>query len=426
LPPAHILTLEAGRIKIERYWSLSYRTINKISETEYCRRIQDELAEATRIRLMSDVPLGAFLSGGIDSSAVVAMMSRFSAKPVKTFSIGFREHSFNELKYARKIAKIFGAEHREYTVTPNALDVLPKLIRHFDEPFADSSAIPTYYLSQMTRQEVAVALNGDGGDESFAGYERYAAAKISGRYSRLPYSLRRVVASSVRNLPESTRKKDFIKSLKRFTGASLLSAEKRYFSWMFLFSPQAKNHLYSGDFKVSLGKMDCGDYLGQAYSQSAEKEPLSSLLAVDVLTYLPEDLLVKVDIAAMANSLEARSPFLDHKLMEFAASIPANLKLKGISTKPLLKKALAGILPRDILARKKYGFGVPVGSWFRHQLKDYAYEILLSPRCLKRGYFRKESIKSLLDEHTSAKFDHGQRIWGLLNLELWHQIFREK
>lgn len=424
LPPAHRLIWERGEIKIDRYWGLSYRKKLTLGEDEYGERILELLIEATKIRLISDVPLGAFLSGGIDSSAVVAIMSRLSTQRVKTFSIGFQEESFNELKYARKIAKLFNTDHHEYIVKTDALEVLPKLIWNFNEPFADSSSIPTYYLSKMTRQEVIVALNGDGGDESFGGYERYAANKIANVYRFIPKIVRKnMITSFIRGLPETTRKKDFVKNLKRFTSADEFSKERRYAYWMSLFHNDLKANLYSEEFKNRLKDFDSWDYICSTYRQSDAINFVDSTLFVDTMTYLPGDLLVKMDITSMANSLEARSPFLDHKLMEFAASIPSSLKLRGITTKYILKKTFSKILPKEILQRRKQGFGVPVGNWFRNELKDYAYEILLSRDCIKRGYFKEEAVKMMLDEHVLGKVDHGPRIWSLINLELWHNMF---
>lgn len=426
LPPAHRLTWERGEIKIDRYWELSYGKKVIMGEGECGERVLELLIEATNIRLISDVPLGAFLSGGVDSSAVVALMSRFSNRPVKTFSIGFQEESFNELKYARIVAKLFNTEHQEYIIKPDALEILPKLVWHFNEPFADSSAIPTYYLSKMTRKEVTVALNGDGGDESFAGYERYAADKIANMYRFIPKIIHQnIVTPFIQKLPESTRKKDFVRNLKKFTKAGGFSQERRYASWMSIFDNNLKDKLYSKDFRNRLKDTDSWDYICSIYRQSDAANFIDRILFVDIMTYLPGDLLVKMDITSMANSLESRSPFLDHKLMEFAASIPPSLKLKGITTKYILKKAFSKILPKEILYRKKQGFGVPVGSWFRNELKDYAYEVLLSKNYVKWGYFKEEAVKRILDEHVSGKFDHGHRIWSLIVLEQWHKIFMD-
>lgn len=423
LPPAHTLVLENGQIRIDSYWSLSYQNPLRMKEQDYCQNIRDLLNESCKIRMISDVPLGVFLSGGIDSSAVTSIISRISTRPVKTFSLGFEEESFNELKYARKIAKEFNTEHHEYIVKPDVLDILPKLVWHFSEPFADASAIPTYYISKMSRQAVTVALNGDGGDESFAGYERYAAAKIANLYGLLPLFLRKGFYAIFENFGESTRKKDFLKNLKRFLYGATLSAQKRYAYWMTTFDDRLKSKLYTDDFKNRLNNNSSWGIIEDNFKRAKTEDFLSSLFAVDVGTYLPNDLLVKADIATMANSLEGRSPFLDHKLMEFAARIPSGLKLKGLTNKYILKKALAGLIPSEILRRKKYGFGIPIGSWFRRELKDSIHQVLLSPNFLKRNYFNESTLRALVDEHVSGRADHGYRIWALMNLELWHSIF---
>ena len=424
LLPAHILVWENGKIKIERYWNLDFQNKINMTEEELCQKTLDLLTESTKIRLVSDVPLGVFLSGGIDSSAIVAFVSKLLNHPVKTFSIGFEEETFDELKYARKVSKIFATDHHEYIVKPEALDILPKLIWFFNEPFADSSCIPTYYLSKMTRQEVTVALNGDGGDESFAGYERYVANKISNIYNHIPLGIRKTLIYILNTrLSESTKKKDVIKRLKRFVNAIDPSAEERYVQWMSIFNYDLKRNLYSEETVNRLKDNNPREYLLDAFRKSGANNFIDATLYTDIMTYLPGDLLVKADISSMANSLEARSPFLDHKLMEFAASIPANLKLKGFTTKYLLKKALANILPKEIINRRKAGFGVPVGTWFRQELKDYAYNVLLNESSQNKSYFRKEKIQEILDEHTKGLIDHGARIWSLINFELWHQIF---
>lgn len=426
LAPAHILVWEKGEIKIEKYWSLSYAKKIKIPQEEYCQRILDLFTDAIKSRLISDVPLGVFLSGGIDSSAVVALMSKVLNRPVKTFSIGFNEASFNELRYARIVAKAFSTEHKEYVVTPKALDILPKLIRHFGEPFADSSSIPEYYLSELARKDVTVALSGDAGDELFAGYDRYAANKLAGYYSLFPRLFRNRISRFLEKFPESTAKKGIIKRIKRFTNAGDLPKEKRYAAWVSVFDNMLKGKIYSPRMRERLGNIDSCDYILDAYSKSDAADFIDSTLFVDTMTYLPNDLLVKVDIVSMANSLEVRSPFLDHKLVEFAAQIPSSLKLKGLTTKYILKQALRKLLPKEIIQRRKEGFGVPVSRWFQNEIRDYTYNLLLSKPSIERGYFRPEAIKEMLNEHASGKIDHGQRIWVLLNFELWHQAFIDK
>ena len=427
LPPAHILISEKGSVRIERYWDLSFKEKIQLAPDELAEKVYELVKEAVKIRLVSDVPLGAFLSGGMDSSTVVGLMSELSTRPVKTFSIGFEESSFNEMKYARTVADYFGTDHHEFTVKPRAIEILPELIWHFDEPFADSSAIPTYYVSKITREHVTVALNGDGGDETFAGYERYYADRLAEYYIKCPASFReRVIDRFLGRFPETTEKKSLIKRLKKFTQAASLPAEQRYARWMSTFTSETKKELYSGELKNRLSEVDSASYLEEVFSRADANNFLDQLLFVDTNTYLPEDLLVKVDRMSMAHSLEARSPFLDHKLMEFAATIPYDLKLKGSRTKYILKKAMSKLVPIEILKRPKEGFGVPVSQWFKRELKELAYQVLLEPRTQARGYFDYDYVRKILDGHQSGKVDHGARIWTLVNLELWHRMFIDR
>ena len=426
LPPASILICdEKGQIRIKRYWNLSFRSKTKMLEEEYSQRILELLTEATRLRLISDVPLGAFLSGGIDSSAIVGLMSQLTSQPVKTFSIGFEEEDFSELNYARIIAKLFGTDHHEFIVKPRIVDILPKLIWHYDEPCADSSTILLYYIAQETRKYVTVALSGDGGDESFAGYERYRAHKIASYYEKLPGFLReKIITKVLSHFPEPAKRKSLLRRLKHFSQAISLSPEERNIYWHSYFNKEEKNRLYSQEMRERVKNVNSSDYLLEVYRKSDGKDFLDQTLFVDLMTYLPEDLLVKMDIATMANSLEVRSPFLDHKLMEFNATIPSNLKLKGLTSKYILKKTLKKLLPAKILKRGKMGFGVPIGKWFRKELKDYLKEILLDRKSLSRVYFERKRIEELLVEHASGRIDHGYRLWTLLNLELWHRVFK--
>ncbi len=426
LPPAHYLLWENGKISIEQYWSLNAVNKIKMSEDEYCSRLRDLFEESVKLRLVSDVPLGAFLSGGLDSSIVVGVMSKLMKEPVKTFSIGFREEKYNELNYARIVANHFKTDHHEYIVKPDALDVLPKLIWHYNEPFADSSALPTYYVAKMTSQDVTVALNGDGGDESFAGYPRYKAVKLAKYYEKFPQCIRDMINGIVRKIPYSPEQKTMLRRFRRFAESMNYSPERRYIRWISIFDNERKKDLYTPFFKEAVQGIDAFSYAENYYNNSKYSDFLDSTLFVDIMTYLPGDLLVKMDIASMANSLEARSPFLDHKFMEFAASIPANLKLKGLSSKYILKKAFSELVPAPILKRKKMGFGVPISHWFRNELKEYLHDDLLSRRCLERGYFQTKYLKLIIDEHTSGRYDHGYRLWALLNLELWQQMFIDK
>jgi asparagine synthase (glutamine-hydrolysing) len=424
LPPAHYLVLKNGRVETKRYWKLSYQPKHEMGNEEIKGEIIERLREATKIRLLSDVPVGAFLSGGVDSSAVVAMMSGLVTGPVKTFSIGFKEETYNELRYARLVAERFRTDHREFIVEPNAVEVIEKLVWHYNEPFADPSAIPTYYVSKVAREHVTVILNGDGGDEDFAGYGRYVANEFSrSLHKALPTPLAKAILPLVMSLPHGKDPNNFFWRLKRFLQEYIQPPEIRNGHWLCHFTEEMKRGIYTDDFINHVSSVNSFDLLVHRYREAEAGNFLDSTLYTDVMMYLPDDLLVKVDVASMANSLEARSPFLDHKFMEFAAKIPAELKLRGRKTKYILKEALKGILPDEVLFREKMGFGVPIDYWFRNELKTMVYDILLSDRALQRGYFRKEAVKSILDEHTSNKWNRQYQIYNLLMLELWHRVF---
>ena len=427
LEPGHWLRWKDGRIETKRYWSPDFSKKIVIDEREAVDETTRILREATRLRMISDVPLGAFLSGGVDSSTVVALMAQESSRPVKTFSIGFEEQDYSELKYARMVAEHVGAEFNEFIVKPNALEILPTIVEHYGEPYADSSAIPTYYVSRETRKYVTVALNGDGGDESFAGYERYAAMQIAELYRRIPKPLRKLlIEGPVGLLPTSELKRSRIRDAKRFFRAAELPAQERYYRWMTSFPREQKGELYTDDFRVLIGGVDAASVLGNWLSSAEGLGGLDALLLTDQMTYLPNDLLVKVDIASMANSLEARSPFLDHKVIEFAASLPEHLKMKRFEPKSLLKKVAAGLVPREAIYRRKMGFGVPVGAWFRGEMKGFVSDILLSETSLRRNVIRPEMLRKYVGEHVSGEKDHAFQLWTLLMLELWFRRFIDK
>lgn len=424
LEPGHWLRWKDGQIETKRYWLPDFSKKIKITEEEAIEETTRILRESTRLRMISEVPLGAFLSGGVDSSTVVALMAQESDKPVKTFSIGFEEEDFSELKYAKRVAEHVGAQYHEFIVKPNALEVLPTLVEHYGEPYADSSAIPTYYVSKETRAHVTVALNGDGGDESFAGYERYAAMRIAETYHRLPRALRRAfIEEPVSLLPTSELKRSRFRDAKRFLQAANLPKTERYFRWMSTFNREAKSDIYTKDFAASVSARNPSVFLDEWFARANGSGTLDATLLTDQMTYLPNDLLVKVDIASMANSLEARSPFLDHKLIEFAASLPETLKMRRFETKSLLKKVAARLVPKEVIYRRKMGFGVPVGKWFRGEMKDFVRGVLLSEKSLKRGLIKPEMMEKYVNEHTNGERDHAFQIWTLLMLELWFQRF---
>ena len=424
LEPGHSLRWRKGEIKLERYWQPDFSHKLKIDEEEAGERALEILRDAVRVRLMSEVPLGAFLSGGIDSSAVVALMSEASSEPVKTFSIGFEEQDFSELHHARRIAEHVGADHHEFIVRPDAMEVLPLLVEHYGEPYADSSAIPTYYVARETRRHVTVALNGDGGDESFAGYERYAAMQLAERYHRLPAPLRKLaIQPAIGLLPSSETSRSRIRDAKRFIQAASLPKRERYLRWVSVFDPQAKHDLYSESFRQQTASVHPSEILDPWFAHANGSGIVDASLLTDIMTYLPNDLLVKVDIATMAVSLEARSPFLDHHVIEFAASLPEKFKLRGLTTKYLLKRVLQKLLPAENLERRKMGFGVPIGHWFRGEMQPFLRETLLSQKALGRGLFNPDAVKRLVELHTRGERDYAHQLWTLLMLELWFMRF---
>jgi len=424
LSPAHYMVVERRRREVKRYWNVDFSREENLPEPEYSRRIRSLLEEATKLRLISDVPLGAFLSGGVDSSITVALMSELTGRPVKTFSIGFKEKKFDELRYARMIAERYKTEHQEFIVEPKCLEVLDDLIWHYDEPFADSSAIPTYYVSRMTSKFVKVALSGDAGDECFAGYPRYKAVKIAGCFDKLPVALQRIIANRYwQKLPASVEQKSLRRRLKKLMLELKKRPEERYLRWICIFDDEWKEILFADEFARKVAGRKSAYYIENYYDRHSRRDFLSRTTYVDLMTYLPSDLLVKVDIASMTHSLETRSPFLDHKVVELAGKMPMRYKLRGFQDKYILRKTFRDLLPPEIVRRKKMGFGVPIGRWFRTELKDYIRGVLLDTRTLGRGYFKEESIRRLIGEHVEGKFDHGYRLWSLLVLELWHRRF---
>lgn len=375
VPPGNVLVWSEGRSQLVRYWSAPTTAAPlKIGETEAVEELRRLLERAVARRLVSDVPVGALLSGGVDSSVVVATMARLSGK-VQTFTVGFDESDYSELAHARRIAELFGTQHQELSVRPSALDVLPLLVRHYGEPFADSSAVPTYYVSRLTRQHVTVALNGDGGDELFAGYERYQAARLAAVLDRLPKWVReRPARALARLLPDSMSPASRVRSLRRFAAASSLAPGDRYLEWVGVFDRRALRSLLNPDFRAETDHAD-KDLSDRAMKSFADADPVEAAQNLDVELYLPDDLLVKVDIASMANSLEIRSPLLDRELVEFALRLPSDLRIRGADRKYLLKRAFAGLLPKENLDRRKQGFAAPVAAWLKTDLRDLLEEI---------------------------------------------------
>ena len=424
LEPGHWLRWRKGEIETQRYWQPDFTKKLDISEDEAGERTVEILRDAVKVRLMSEVPLGAFLSGGIDSSAVVALMSQESGERVKTFSIGFDEQDFSELHHARRIAEHIGADHHEFIVRPDAVEVLPLLVEHYGEPYADSSAVPTYYVAKETRKHVTVALNGDGGDESFAGYDRYIAMGLTEKYRRVPSLLREsLIKETVNLIPTSPIKRSRVNSAKRMLAAVSRPKVDRYTHWVSVFNKEMKEPLYSDMFRQQTAGADASALLATWFKRANGIGILDAMLLTDQMTYLPNDLLVKVDIATMAVSLEARSPFLDHEVIEFAASLPQKFKLRGLTSKYLLKKVLRKLLPSENLNRRKMGFGVPIGHWFRGKMQPFLREVVLSDKALRRGLFKPDAVKQIVELHARGERDFSHQLWTLLMLELWFNRF---
>ncbi len=425
LEPAHYLfiDLKTRKIEKEKYWKLNYSKKLNLSEEEWKKRIMEKLEECVRLRMIADVPLGAFLSGGIDSSAIVGMMSKLSDKPVKTFSIGFKEDNYNELPYARMIAEKFKTDHREFIVEPNAIELLPMLVKQYEEPYADSSALPTYYVSKMTRDFVTVALNGDGGDENFAGYHSYRFFKITLLYDHFKFFHKYLVLPISKFLAKKI-KRDFFNKVYRFAKILSKNPSRRFANLMCHFDNEMKSNLYSEKMKELTKNIDSFDILSQKIDESGISNKMDQIFYADLNSYLPECLMPKVDIATMAVALEGRSPFLDHEFIELICKMPSKLKIKALNNKKyILKKALEGFIPNEILYRPKKGFGIPLDSWFRKELKSYAYAKLLSEKAISRKLFREKAIKDILDKHCDMKINSECCIWNLLMLEIWFEEY---
>jgi asparagine synthase (glutamine-hydrolysing) len=421
LPPATLLVFEDGVSRTEPYWRLDYGRKSELAQEDVPEAIRDALRRAVRRRMVADVPLGAFLSGGIDSSAVVAAMAESSAEQVKTFSIGFDFETHDELPYARRIASEFATDHHELVVHADAVDLLPRLVSHYGEPFADSSAIPSFYLAEMARRHVTVALNGDGGDESFAGYQRYTTNLLLAQLDRVPASLRRCAAAVAGRMLDNGDPRSLLSRLRRLAFASSRDPHDRYLAQTMVFSADARARLFTEEFSDAVGQSDVESVLLEPWAGASGESLLDQLLEIDVLTYLPGDLLTKMDIATMASSLEARSPMLDHEFMELAASLPPGWKARGLQRKRALRAALRGWVPDEILDAPKRGFEVPIAQWLRGELAGFARDVLLDPAAIERGWFREQAIRDLLDRHVSGREDHGAQIWSLLVLELWQR-----
>ena len=422
LPPGHYGIFEQGELKVEKYWQPDFNKTTSLSPIEIQSKIDELLNDSVKLRLQSDVPLGAFLSGGVDSSILVALMQKHASRQVKTFSIGFPVKQYDESSYARQVAKHLKTEHHELIVEPSAVEVLPSLAQHYDEPFSDRSCIPTWYVAQFTREHVTVAVSGDGGDELFAGYPRYKAIDLGHKIDRItPLKFLLTLPQIQKILPYGSKYKGFFRRLKRFLRSLHYSPAYRYLDWINIFPYANRLQFYTDEFQSCLEDHDPAEFITQAWQLAANRSPISKASLGDLVTYLPCDLNTKVDIASMAHSLECRQPFLDHRLVEFAAQIPAALKFHRGVGKQILKKTFHELLPENIWNRPKMGFGVPLDSWFRQELREQTYDSLLSASAKCHQWINAWQIEILLKEHMTRKRDHSSRLWSLVTLENWLQ-----
>lgn len=419
VPPGHSVTIREGQLKVTKYWQVNWRHEQDITPSEASAKLTELLNDSVRLRLRSDVPLGAFLSGGIDSSLLVALAQGQLDRPLHTFSIGFTEADFDETAYARQVATWMRTDHREFQVAPDAVGILDQLAWHYDEPFGDSSAIPTWHLCAMTRQHVTVALSGDGGDELFAGYERYRALSMS-RWFEHAFGLKYLLGSSlIQKLPTSNRQRSFIRRLQRFGAALHQPMARRYMNWLQIFPEGMRADLYQPAFLESLPNEDPFQFFEGAWIETQGRDLISQASLSDLVTYLPCDLMTKVDIASMAHGLECRQPFLDYRLVEFAAALPSKLKFRGGKGKRLLRDTFDKLLPRQIWERRKMGFGVPLGVWFRNELRELTQSRLLGVDARCHQYFRPEAIETIFNQHLTGRVNHSYRLWNLLMFESW-------
>jgi asparagine synthase (glutamine-hydrolysing) len=416
LPPGAHLTCRRGEVRVRKYWDVQYQVGKVLTEDDYIDRMMEIFSEAVRIRLISEVPLGAFLSGGIDSSMVVAMMAKHMGEPVKTFSIGFENQSYNELKFARTVSKRFGTDHHEEIVKPDADSIILDLVRSFDEPFADSSAIPTFYVSRMARKHVTVALSGDGGDELFGGYGRYRDSWF-GEYSRfIPKPVKSLLLGMGRSLPES------------FPGVSTLryiasDDDSRYIWKMAKGLSVIHEDIFSKEIQDRVSSTNPAPAFLQYMNSLIDQDKVTKRMYLDLKTYLPGDIMTKVDRMSMSVSLETRAPILDHLLVEFAATIPPDLKVNGTTTKYIWKKAAERLLPKEIIYREKQGFAIPISYWIKKEWSEIADELVLGDRALGRRNFNVKFLRNLVREHRVGRRDKSYLIWTLMILELWYREY---
>jgi asparagine synthase (glutamine-hydrolysing) len=423
LPPAHAMSVEGGKVSTWSYWRAPDTVVEGRGEDLWAKELRETLASAVRSQMMSEVPLGAFLSGGIDSSTVVALMAEASSRPVKTFNIAFREGSYDESSYAREISRIFGTEHREEIISPDVAALFDRLVVHLDEPFADVSLFPTYLVSEVASREVKVVLSGDGGDELFAGYDWYAADRLARRLAGFPGpAALRALESASEWFPETAKKKGLVNKVKRFLAGASAPAELQHFRWLSHLGPEVKTELYSKSLREALGASEAEAPVLAALNDE-RNDLLNRQLHADFKLFLADDILVKVDRMSMATSLEARAPFLDKDVIELAFRMPGSLKLKGWRRKHILKQAMADKLPSRILNRRKEGFSIPMKNWLRAELRPLMESLLSRERIDARGLFAWPAVERLRREHLEGSKNHAHQLFPLMVFERWAQEF---
>lgn len=426
VPPAHVLTINSdGEVAISRYWEPSYQVDESLDENTASEIAFELMGRAVDRQMIADVPVGVLLSGGMDSSALTALMSRKTTGPIRTYSIGFNERSFDELPFARIVAEKFQTLHREVTVTPEMVrEMLPKYLSSIDEPYADGSAIPTYYVCQLARNEVTVVLSGEGGDEAFAGYDTHAAFKAARLFERIPRSIRNgIIAPLIGRLPVSHSKLSLEFRMKRFLGGQDLPPAEAHLWWRIVLSERQKLQLYNPEIFDGFEPEESVRFFRAVFEDSNAEDDLNRLLHIDSAVFLPDDLMIKNDRMSMAHSLEARVPFTDNELTAFMETVSPRLKLKGFKKKNIMRRALSGVLPDEILNKKKVGLEMPYSKWLRNELKDVLLDYCSRSRLSESGLFRPASVQKLVDQHMAGTRDHGRALWGVLNFLMWSDLY---
>jgi asparagine synthase (glutamine-hydrolysing) len=423
LPPGHFLYAGNSGVKIRQYWSAANIEEKERSEEETVEELESLLRDSVRLRLRSDVPFGAFLSGGIDSSSIVGLMTGLLESKPRTFSIGFDDKSYNELGYAAQVAELFGTDHTDQVIEPSAIDLIENLINYMDDPIGDFSIFPTYLVSRLAREKVKVILSGDGGDELFGGYDTYIAQKFYRYYSLIPAHLRKYIILPLANmLPPTGKKKGLINKTKRFVGGASLSEQYDHFRWMIFMRPEENHHIFSDEISDSIDTGSTFSFITK-YLDENRLRGINRSMYLDINSYLVDNILVKVDRMSMATSLEARVPFLDHRVVEFALSITDDLKINNFKTKYVLKKMMEKMLPDSVINKPKQGFSIPMKNWLKGPVKPMMTDLLSFDRIKKQGIFNPDYIDGLIRDHLENKNNHSHKLWSLMLLQLWKDRF---